>query len=137
MAWHSLLREDAPGDELAEMCVSDWLPGGVWMTSPRTQNGREPAPVKAHDRAWPECKYVGGPCLAYELSGSVGADLFSGLVAFIADSEPGARLTLQRNQSGFTLQVTGAVRRGEPRLLSPGEMSALGARFSAAGARGE
>ncbi len=60
---------------------------------------------------WPYCDIVGGNCLGYDMSQRTGRITFDELLAFIWTAEEGARLTLQKNRDGFSLQVTGAVHR--------------------------
>ena len=58
---------------------------------------------------WPECAHLGNVCLLIPMGESIGDNIRDSLIAFILNGEKGSRLTLQRNQEGFTLQVTGPV----------------------------
>jgi hypothetical protein len=60
---------------------------------------------------WPHCDNVGGICLGYDLSRRAGRLTFQELLSFIWTAEEGARLTLQKNRDGFSLQVTGGIHR--------------------------
>ena len=61
---------------------------------------------------WPHCAAIGGNCLAYEVGRIVGPEMASAMTDFIFAAREGARLVLQRNREGFTVQVTGEVQRG-------------------------
>lgn len=66
----------------------------------------------ARERPWPHCEAIGGRCLAYDVGCLLGLGIATAVSDFILTAQEGARLTLQRNQEGFTLQVTGAVQKG-------------------------
>lgn len=61
---------------------------------------------------WPNCPDVEDVCPIYSMARVLGTDVQSILVSFIGEADEGARLTLQKNQNGFTVQVTSAVKRG-------------------------
>lgn len=63
------------------------------------------------ETAWPYCDVMDGNCLGYDMSQRTGRLTFQELLAFIWSAEEGARLTLQKNRDGFSLQVTGAIHR--------------------------
>lgn len=67
---------------------------------------------------WPRCVCTGGTCLAYEMSQQLGVTIAAEVLDFIANAEPGTRLTLQRNPSGITTQVVSAVHRAEPERVT-------------------
>jgi len=67
----------------------------------------------ASGRPWPHCEAIGGTCLAYSVGRCLGPEIATAVSEFIFNAREGARLTLQRNQEGFSLQVTGAVQRGD------------------------
>ena len=78
-------------------------------------HGNNPAPaLEITGDVWPRCVCTGGTCLAYEMSRQLGVTVAAEVLDFIANAEPGTRLTLQRNQSGITTQVVSAIRRAEP-----------------------
>ncbi len=60
---------------------------------------------------WPYCPMIGGRCLIEELGEALGSEILETLVTFILAPQPGARLSLQRNQNEFTSQLTGPVTR--------------------------
>ena len=66
----------------------------------------------ASERPWPHCEAIGGTCLAYSVGRCLGPEIATAVSEFIFNAREGARLTLQRNQEGFSFQVTGAVQRG-------------------------
>lgn len=78
-------------------------------------------------RRWPDCEYVDAQCLAYSLAHRLGTKPLNRLVAFVAEAETGARLTLQRNRTEFTVQVTDAVEKAEENRLDPATFRQLGA----------
>ncbi len=60
-------------------------------------------------KSWPYCAEVEGTCIAYDTGRYMGASVQSTLYSFIFAAERGARLILQKNREGFTVQVTGSV----------------------------
>ncbi len=75
-------------------------------------SGALPAPEPlggTHDIRWPHCPYANRTCLLYDMAGTMGRNIHETLITFILAAEEGARLTLQRNRDGFTVQVTRAV----------------------------
>ena len=89
---------------------------------PRETDGQVQSP-------WPECPPVGGTCPVYEMGQHLGQSVLSTLSAFIVGADEGARLTLQKNRQGFTIQVTGSVIRAEEHSTrSFGLMEARGLR---------
>lgn len=66
---------------------------------------------QARETRWPHCPYASRTCLLYEMAQSMGRNVHDTLVNFILAAEEGARLTLQRNRDGFTVQVTRAVQK--------------------------
>ncbi len=58
---------------------------------------------------WPYCEFLDAQCLAHFLAQRLGTQSLTRLLTFSVKAEPGARLTLQRNQTGFTVQITNAV----------------------------
>ena len=61
---------------------------------------------------WPNCPNIADVCPVYNMAKALGTDVQNILINFISEAEDGSRLTLQKNQTGFTIQVTGAVKRG-------------------------
>lgn len=84
----------------------------------------------AEKRRWPDCEHLGAQCLVYSLAKRLGTRPLARLVAFVAEAETGARLTLQRNRTEFTVQVTDAVERTEENRLGPVTFRQLGALLS-------
>lgn len=82
------------------------------MTSTQELNNTD----MEHANRRPNCTEVDGVCPYFEMAQSLGRHVHDTLMTFIATAETSSRLTLQKSQSGFTLQVTGAVQRsdGEP-----------------------
>ena len=60
---------------------------------------------------WPHCIQIDDVCPVYELCKLLGITVFDSLVEFSACAQAGSRLTLQRNQSEFTSQITGSVQK--------------------------
>ena len=60
---------------------------------------------------WPNCPDIADLCPVYKMAKTLGVDVQDILISFIGSAEEGSRLTLQKNQTGFTIQVTGAVKR--------------------------
>ena len=59
---------------------------------------------------WPSCAYIGGlECVAHAFGRHLGPDISARVAEFVGNAEPGARLTLQKNKDGFTLQITSEV----------------------------
>ncbi|MBI1885446.1 MAG: hypothetical protein HYS09_03905 [Chloroflexi bacterium] len=77
------------------------------------------------EKPWPYCADIEGTCLAYDMGRQLGASIESTLFSFIFSAEEGARLILQRNREGFTIQVTGAVQRTEGETFGRAEARAL------------
>lgn len=117
-AWPGQTRERGPGRRAEGLGLALHAPGtqkyrrgqAVGMpTGPRRPGG-------ADDRAQsslPECSLVGGTCPVFEMGQRLGQSVLSTLAAFIVGADEGARLTLQKNPQGFTIQVTGSVIRAE------------------------
>ncbi len=84
----------------------------------------------AKSRGWPYCSLVGGKCLAYDVSAVLGSNILQSLLAFVMTAEDGARLTLQKNKDGFTLQTTGAVQRPVEGPIGIKEVRLLRSRLS-------
>ncbi len=84
----------------------------------------------AEKRRWPDCEYLEAQCLAYSLAKRLGTRPLARLVAFVAEAGTGARLTLQRNRTEFTVQVTDAVEKAEKNRLDPVTFRQLGALLS-------
>ncbi len=77
-------------------------------------SGLRPGPDplgRAQELRWPHCPYADRTCLLYDMAHSMGRNVHDTLVSFILAAEEGARLTLQRNRDGFTVQVTRAVQK--------------------------
>ena len=59
---------------------------------------------------WPACAYIGGlECVTHAFCRHLGPDISARVAEFVGNAEPGARLTLQKNKDGFTLQITSEV----------------------------
>ncbi len=59
---------------------------------------------------WPACAYIGGlECVAHAYGRHLGPEISAKVAEFVGKAEPGARLTLQKNKDGFTLQITSEV----------------------------
>ena len=82
---------------------------------------------------WPHCPYANSVCLLYELAQTMGCNIHDTLLTFILTAEEGARLTLQRNREGFTVQVTRAVQKTTVNPVSPPGLWALHPRLEASG----
>ncbi|MDO8750520.1 MAG: hypothetical protein Q7K03_05195 [Dehalococcoidia bacterium] len=99
------------------------------MTSGSRQSQVRPegaAGLEAQEKGgWPNCAPLGGTCVVYEVGQHVGAEVSSALFGFIANAEEGARLILQKNPKGFTVQVTNAVQRGTAQSVGLPELRAL------------
>ena len=67
---------------------------------------------------WSQCQAIGGRCLAYDMGQVVGEHVLSALLTFVFGAEEGSRLILQKNRTGITAQVTGAVQRADTREAS-------------------
>ena len=68
---------------------------------------------------WPNCPTIGGVCLTHDLAEALGGNILESLMTFVMEAEQGARLILQSNRDGFSLQFTGPVQRntnGKPGL---------------------
>ncbi|MBI2872350.1 MAG: hypothetical protein HYY00_04080 [Chloroflexi bacterium] len=81
--------------------------------------------ARGQEKEWPYCVPLQGTCLVYDVGRYLGESVRTALLNFIVRAEEGARLTLQRSRDGFTVQVTGAVHRGEAEPLSLTEARAL------------
>ena len=79
----------------------------------------------ASERPWPHCEAIGGICLAYSVGRCLGPEIATAVSEFIFNAREGARLTLQRNQEGFSFQVTGAVQRGAGEAFGLAEVKEL------------
>ncbi len=75
---------------------------------------------------WPYCEFLDAQCLAHSLAQQLGTQPFTRLLNFVSMAEPGARLTLQRNHGGFTVQVTNAVVSAQGKRLDLEEFRQLG-----------
>ena len=76
-------------------------------------------------RPWPHCEAIGEMCLVYQVGRFLGPEIATAVSDFILTAQDGARLTLQRNHEGFTLQVTGAVQRGAGEAFGLAEVKEL------------
>ena len=65
------------------------------------------------------CSLPGGDCLVAQLAEVLGANILESIVDFSLTAFPGSRLSLQRNRSEFTLQVTGPIQRSAKRPIEP------------------
>jgi len=74
---------------------------------------------------WPYCAFIGGTCVAYEVEQYLGEGVGMAIVNFILTAGEGARLILQKNKDGFSVQVTEAVLRGERKPLELAQVRAL------------
>lgn len=86
-----------------------------WGTRLHGKNGGPAPALVITEDVWPRCVCTGGTCLAYEISRQLGVTIAAEVLDFIANAEPGARLTLQRNQAGITTQVVSAVHSAQPK----------------------
>ncbi len=77
-------------------------------------------------KEWPYCEFLDAQCLAHSLAQRLGTQPLTRLLTFSVGAEPGARLTLQRNQGGFTVQVTDAVESAQGKRLDLEEFRQLG-----------
>ena len=82
---------------------------------------------------WPNCPYANSVCLLYELARTMGRNIHETLLTFILTAKEGARLTLQRNREGFTVQVTRAVQKTNGHTVGPPGLWALDPRLEASG----
>lgn len=74
---------------------------------------------------WPRCVPLGGRCFVYEMSQTLGADVFLEFVEFLTKAETGTMITLKRNDNGITAQVTGPVRHSSSKILTVAEVQQL------------
>ncbi len=74
---------------------------------------------------WPYCVDIEGTCLAYDMGLYLGADVQSTLFSFIFSADQGARLILQKNREGLTVQVTGSVQRTQKQKFGLAEARAV------------
>lgn len=74
---------------------------------------------------WPHCHALGGTCPVYLVGSYLGDTARLSVLRFILGAEEGARLTLQKNRVGFTVQVTGAVQRSEGETFGLAEARVL------------
>ena len=70
-----------------------------------TANQRPP------ESRWPNCPDIADLCPIYKMAKTLGVDVQDILISFIGSAGDGSRMTLQKNQTGFTIQVTGPVKR--------------------------
>lgn len=109
----------------------NWRPreGNRLVTPDNRRNQAHPeeaAGLESHEKGqWPYCAALGSTCLVYEMGRDLGANVGSALVSFVANAEEGARLILQRNRTGFTIQETKAVQRGTTKPVGLEELRAL------------
>ena len=87
--------------------------------------GSTPSNLSPSEATWPDCSAVQGVCLAYDMGRFLGRGVLSGLLDFIFGAKDGARLSLQRNRSGFTLQVTEAMQRADDEPVALADVRAL------------
>lgn len=92
--------------------------------------GSTPSNLAPSEATWPDCSAVQGVCLAYDVGRELGIDVASAMMAFIFGAEEGARLTIQRNRSGFSVQVTQAVQRTDGRPWTLAAVRALRQQFT-------
>ena len=74
---------------------------------------------------WPYCANIEGTCLTYDMGLYLGADVQSTLFSFIFSANQGARLILQKNREGLTVQVTGSVQRTQKQKFGLAEARAV------------
>jgi hypothetical protein len=67
---------------------------------------------------WSDCTFLDGRCLVDQIGEALGPQIMECLMRFILAPQAGARLSLQRNQSEFTSQVTGPVTRSAVSVAS-------------------
>ena len=85
---------------------------------------------------WPYCAMIEGTCLPYEMGQFLGGNIQSALLTFIFGAEQGARLILQKNHDGFTIQVTEAVQKATAEGFGLPEVRALRRRLELLTSRG-
>lgn len=85
---------------------------------------------------WPYCAPIGGVCVAYEVERRLGDDVGMAILNFILAAGEGARLILQKNKDGFSVQVTEAVLKGREQPLELAHVRALRERLDVGKARG-
>lgn len=76
------------------------------------------------ETTWPVCPYTEQDCIFCNMAQLLGGNILDSLLRFILTADKGARLTLQRNGDGFTLQVTGPVQRTSDKTLTPPDLRA-------------
>ena len=74
---------------------------------------------------WPYCAPIGGMCVPYEVEQYLGEGVGMAILNFILTAGEGARLILQKNKDGFSVQITEAVLRGERKPLELAHVRAL------------
>lgn len=72
------------------------------------------------------CPGFGGRCLVDEIAQVLGSEILETLIKFILDPQPGARISLQRNQNEFTSQLTSPVTRSNKSTVGLSEIQTLG-----------
>ena len=73
---------------------------------------KDSAVVSSEPLPWPQCEILGDVCPLDSLAEVLGGDIVESIATFAVRGKPGARLVLQKNQDGFSIQVTKAVYRG-------------------------
>ncbi len=89
-------------------------------------NGKgTPGAEASAGKSWPYCANIEGTCLAYDTVRNLGAGVQSTLLSFIFAAERGARLILQKNNEGFTVQITGSVQTTQQQKFGLAEARAV------------
>jgi len=83
--------------------------------------------------AWPRCEHLEVECPVHALGRQLGVETLARLVSFVATTGRGGRLTLQRNNEGFTVQVTDAVEHARELRLTVDDARRLGGVLSGGG----
>ena len=85
---------------------------------------------------WPHRPDIDDICPFYKMAQLLGANIHDLLLTFIGTAEEGSRLTLQRNQNGFTDQITGAVQRSNEDSLNLAAVLAIGRKLDGTSGNG-
>ncbi len=89
-------------------------------------NGKGTSDAEASaGKSWPYCASIEGTCIAYDMGRFLGAGVQSTLFSFIFSADRGARLILQKNREGFTVQVTGSVQTTQQQKFGLAEARAV------------
>ena len=75
-----------------------------------------PKETQRGEGEWSDCDSPLDPCPVIDLAAALGPRLYESFLSFILFGHRGARLTIQRNRDGFSVQVTNAAsgREGSP-----------------------